>query len=248
MICQPSMGDLGGTVWRSQAVIACDLPGRPTAPVGRATGQQVHSRAVFVRLALLGALACGSQPACRCDANGTARTMAEVSAERPAALLFPEALQVTDPSVNAFITRAMTVCAARKYDDFRLLWSAAADPMPRDEFEYGWQAVQSIRILAVEKARLESKPESPGTTSPKTTPPVVYVLFAEVKLDPGHRVARDRPDREVILMVMREHDQWRLAHALRPMRAWIRTKVEQAGTPTPSLPIQTVYDGKEDPG
>jgi len=135
-------------------------------------------------------------------------------------LIFPEARKSDDPTVNEFVSRAMSVCGEGNYDEFRLLWSVRQDPLPRDQFEEGWQAVQEIHILALEKAMLAADAEQAVAK-----PQPVYALLAEVKLDPEHRAARDRPKREVVLMLVREQNAWRLADAPKPMREWIRQRV-----------------------
>ncbi len=46
MLCRALMEWLGGTVWRSQAVVSRNLHGLPTAPVDRATPQGTADRAL----------------------------------------------------------------------------------------------------------------------------------------------------------------------------------------------------------
>ena len=138
-------------------------------------------------------------------------------------LVFPDDLRMADAGVNEFVARAMTTCAKGEYDAFRLLWSAREEPLPREEFEQGWQAVQTIRVRALEKVKLA--PDA------RTTPPqdeVAYALLAEVSLDPTHKAGQREPQREVVLMLTREHDEWRLARAPKPMRNWVRDKVAQS--------------------
>jgi len=132
-------------------------------------------------------------------------------------LVFPDELRVEDASVNAFITRAMETCAAREYDAFRLLWSVRQDPLPREEFEEGWQAVEEIRIKAVRPATLAPDPQRE-----MPDPQSVYAVVAEVMLDPKHPAAKGRPRRHVVLMLVQEQGDWRLAHAPKPMRDWIK--------------------------
>ena len=145
-----------------------------------------------------------------------------------AVLVFPENLRVDDTSVNTFVNQAMTVCSSRDYDAFRLLWSAREDPLSRDEFEAGWQAVKEIRIRALDRVKLDLSSDE-DDTSPQT----VYALLAEVALDPTHQAAQKKPRREVVLMIVKEHEEWRLAKTPKRMRAWMTDKVKGIGPEPP---------------
>ena len=176
------------------------------------------------------ALVCLSH-ACRRDpdtAAGDAR--ADIEQQKPVELLvFPDEVRVEDASLNDFLERAMADCAGGDYEKFRLLWSVRQEPLPRDEFEQGWQAVEEIRIRALKKVMLAPDPEHGLDKSEE-----VYVILADVALDPTHPVAQRSATgghREVVLMIIREHDQWRLARAPKPMRIWIKKLVETPGTP-----------------
>ena len=157
-------------------------------------------------------------------------SVANQSDDDPSAtvLAFPENLRVDDASVNTFVNQAMTVCSSRDYDAFRLLWSAREDPLSRDEFEAGWQAVKEIRIRALDRVKLDLSSDE-DDTSPQT----VYALLAEVALDPTHQAAQKKPRREVVLMIVREHEEWRLAKAPKRMRAWMTDKVNGIGPEPP---------------
>lgn len=134
-------------------------------------------------------------------------------------LIFPEEMQVADESVNEFVARAMTVCAAGRYEDFRLLWSARDQPLSRGEYEMGWQAVREIRIRALERVRL-----GPDSTRGGEDGEFVYVILAGVSLDPTQSAGGQEPNREAVLMAIREQDDWRLARAPKKMREWIRDR------------------------
>lgn len=176
----------------------------------------------------------------------------KVEVRPQAALIFPKALEVDDPAVNAFVTRAMSICASRYYEDFRLLWSAREDPMSREEFEESWNAVKDIHIRAVRKAKLAGLPKDesddsaidsgaafvgpppfgaapsmPVSAKPDNREPqVVYLVAAEVALDPTHRAAARNPKREVVLLLIREHGDWKLARATKAMRSWIKEQID----------------------
>ena len=171
--------------------------------------------------------------ACRCDEQPGAalETDSEVGKAKQANLLsFPEQLHVEDAAVNDFVIQAMNTCAGGDYQAFRLLWSAREEPLPRSEFEQGWQAVQEIRILALQQVML-----APGSDSDADALRGVYAVLAEVRLDPTHPAAQGNPHREVVLMIVREHDAWRLGRAPQSMRDWIKERTGQ-GTPVEKAP------------
>lgn len=141
-------------------------------------------------------------------------------------LIFPDELHVRDASVNAFVERAMHVCGAGEYEAFRALWSVREDPLPRDEFEQGWQAVELARIRALQPVVIASESKVEGSSGEK-----VYLVLAEVRLDPGSRAGEREPRREVVLMLVREGDRWRLAKTPKKLRAWIKKRVNAAPPP-----------------
>ena len=145
-------------------------------------------------------------PGCRPEESNRGDDRPPV-AEKPEVelLVFPDELRVADESVNSFMTRAMETCAAGDYNAFRLLWSAREEPLTAREFEEGWEAVREIRVRALER-----------------------VLLAP---EPDHAEARP----EVILMLVREHDEWRLARAPQAMRVWMRDH-PPGTTPDPDEP------------
>ena len=161
--------------------------------------------------------------ACRRDTQAESSPDSAEADQPKTVFVFPEELHVDDDSVNTFVNRAMNTCAGGDYEAFRLLWSAREDPLPRDEFEEGWKAVQEIRVRGLEPARLAADP-SAGFPEPR----LVYGVLADVAFDPTHRAAREEPQRRVVLMLTREHDEWRLGRAPKSMRAWMTDKVESA--------------------
>ena len=186
---------------------------------------------IFV-LAVLCSTAAVSLSTCRRDESNdpTGGSNAEPVAETPQAnlLVFPESLYVEDASVNAFVRRAMDVCARGEYEPFRLLWSAREEPLHRDEFETGWQAVEEIRIRALEQVMLAA--DDPADDAGGIRP--AYAVFAEVQLDPSLPAGQDEPARDVVLMIVSEHAEWRLGHAPKSVRAWIKQRIEP-GSPPP---------------
>ena len=182
-------------------------------------------RGASVGVCLAGvALACAAV-SCRPDPEEDTSGRNEETA-RPAAVLdFADELHVADESVNAFITGAMTTCAAGDYDAFRLLWTAKQDPLSRREFEKGWQAVREIRIRALEAVRLAPDP-SVGRIAEET----VYAVYAEVLFDPSLRLGSGEAQRRAVSMVIREHDAWRLARAPKALRVWLSDRVKEGGS------------------
>lgn len=147
----------------------------------------------------------------------------EAPAHTAPLLDFPQALHVADPSVNDFIRSAMTTAAAGRYDDFRLLWSAREEPLSREEYHQGWEAVRHVRLRALEKIVI-----APDVAPADGPAPDMYAAYVEVTLDPRHRAAREKPQREAILVMVREQDRWTLMRAPKSVRDWLRGQI--AGT------------------
>ena len=141
-------------------------------------------------------------------------------------LVFPGELRVEDESVNEFVVRAMTTCASGDYAAFRLLWSVLQEPLPRDEYKKGWQAVQEIRIRALKEIAL-----APGSQEDPGESKTAYVVVADVALDPSHPAARSQPQRQAVLMIVKEREEWRLAQATKRVRAWVTAKLEARQEP-----------------
>lgn len=165
-----------------------------------------------------------SCPACSPDAEDTKTGDRQDTAarKRPDLLRFPADLHVADASVNAFVKEAMLNCASGDYDRFRLLWSTQEEPLPRGDYEQGWQAVQTITLRALRKVMLAADSKQGGDQYR-----TVYVLLADVALDPTQRAGEREPNREVVLMMVQEQGAWRLAHPPKAMRAWIKTQINQ---------------------
>ncbi len=163
-------------------------------------------------------------PACRQDRDAeSVDPQAEAAKQESAELLvFPDELRVADPSVNDFVERAMVGCGSGDYDRFRLLWSVREDPLPRDDYLEGWQAVLRIKIRALEKVML-----SPDPKLGRERPEIAYAILADVALDPERPAGRREPHRQVVLTVIREQMAWRLARAPSALRSWIKQRVHQ---------------------
>lgn len=138
-------------------------------------------------------------------------------------LKFPPALHTDDPSVNAFVDKAMDVCAAGSYDDFRVLWTAEQEPLTRAEYDAGWKAVRLIEVRALEPIKLARQTDKGEVLDKK------YVLMVEVRFDPEHPAGRKEPKRDAVLLLTQEQGRWRLARAPTRIRTWVRQLVEADG-------------------
>lgn len=165
------------------------------------------------------------------DSDAPSPLPAAEEKEPTSVLVFPEQLRIDDESVNRFVARAMTTCASGEYDAFRLLWSAREQPLPRSEYERGWQAVRKIQIRLVQKVELTQAPHkgSADTQPTDAEPETAYVLYAAVHLDPTFQAGRRKSDRDVILLIRKEQQSWRLARANKKMRGWIKKKMQASG-------------------
>ncbi len=176
--------------------------------------------------------------ACRRDQELDAADQAveEAKARLEESLIFPPELRAEDDSVNDFVERAMAGCASGDYEQFRSLWGGKEEPLPRAEYEQGWQAVQNISVRALEKVAL-----APRSRNPEDGVRTTYALMADVALDPAHRAGRREPDRQVVLMLTRERGAWRLASPPDAMESWIRQLVESrdAASSEPLTPTTT---------
>lgn len=155
--------------------------------------------------------ALGMNLSCRREApraGGNANAIADAGAEQAERrkLIFPPELHADDPAVNAFLEKALTVTAEGDYEEFRLLWAAADEPFARDQYLSGWRSVLEIRVELLQKMR-----DGPGGE-------VFYAVYARAELDPREVPAEAELRREVVLLVRREDEAWKLAHAPPPVR------------------------------
>ena len=184
----------------------------------------------FAKTIALSAALAGVLLGCRPDKDSTSRDDGsdEVQSEAPRAILnFPQELMVADATVNEFVTEAMQTCANGDYDSFRLLWSAREELITKREYERGWRAVLSMDIRALEKVKL-----APDAARGETEPRTVYAVFAHVVFDPAQTADQQDVERQVVLVVLREHDAWRLGKAPRGLRTWLTEKADHTPAKT----------------
>lgn len=194
-----------------------------------------------VVMALLVAAACHG---CRRDEPAPTPPPSAVEPERKSErLVFPAALRVADESVNEFVDRAMRTIARGEYEPFRALWSVRRDPPSSADFEKGWQAVRSIRVLALEKVVIAAETDqrttassedvrsgdaSSGETSKAPDAEYSYALLAEIDLDPKNPATREEPIREVVLVMIREQGEWRLVRAPKALSNWLLERADKS--------------------
>lgn len=150
----------------------------------------------FARLWIVLALSVAVGGCSRDEPDKSAATPAGAPADM-GPIEFPDRLRVEDPSVNEFILKAIQTCVSGDYEAFRLLWTARQDPLSEQEFKRGWAAVEKVRI---ENIRPFRTPEGD----------IVYAARARVELDPAEV---PEPVRDIVLLLVRESEQWRLAPA-----------------------------------
>ncbi|MFH0982906.1 MAG: hypothetical protein V2A79_15395 [Planctomycetota bacterium] len=133
--------------------------------------------------------------------TGACERRTEPAAQQPPAadplpIDFPLEVRTNDPAVNQFVREIAATCVEGDYEKFRLLWSVRETPVPRQEFERGWKALKKVRILALQKMKTREGQ-------------YLYSLHARLELDES----MPEPTREVVLLIVSEGDQWRLAQA-----------------------------------
>ncbi len=132
----------------------------------------------------------------------------------PAVLVFPDEVHTDDPQVNELVSRALDVTAGQDYEEFRLLWAADDEPFARDQFERGWQSLKRISVDLIQKMR-----------DPRDNV-VFYALYARAELDPQEIPPDEEAKRDIVLVIRRENDQWRLAHAPERVRDVVKDLME----------------------
>ena len=175
--------------------------------------------------------------ACLCLSGGCERDPGgrgddgPIQPEDPGILVFPDALRAADQSVNAFVKEAMRVCMSGRYESFRLVWSARYDPITREQFEGGWRAVEKITVLALER---DEEHDS-------------YAVYAKVTFNPDELPAEHKlrvaPFRDVVLLIIREQEDWKLTNAPNPVRAYMIERFKPLEPqPATSDPLNTSQD------
>jgi hypothetical protein len=157
-----------------------------------------------------------------CRKDEPASEPPSATAPAPPTFDFPEDRRSDDPAVNEFINHVLAVCTSEDYDMFRLLWTAKQEPPSRQQFEKGWHAHRMIRIRELRKMKTAEGD-------------IVWGALAQMEFDPE---LVPRPSREVVLLLVKENDQWRLAQAPPAVRKALKpqTAPDDAGAATNGLP------------
>jgi hypothetical protein len=144
---------------------------------------------------------------------------------------FPAELHSKNPDVNAVVRDAMTACIRGDYDAFRRLWSAKDEPIPRERFVNHFMAVESMIVRA-----LEADPDPQR----EAFAVCVEVNFDKEKLPVQHELYAE-PRRLVIMLILREQNEWRFSAAPKAVRAYMAEKVGASGG-TADDPLQREAD------
>ena len=123
-------------------------------------------------------------------------------------VVFPQAVEVDDATVNDFVRTTIDACASAEYERFRALWGATEEPFTREQFERGWQTARRIEVHAIQPMR-----------QPKDGS-ILYYVHASVELSPQVR----EPKREVVLLIVKQSGRWRLAQAPDNLRKHVLKK------------------------
>ncbi len=128
-------------------------------------------------------------------------------------LVFPESTAAEDPDVNQAIREALKACLEGDYDRFRASWSAAEPPMESRKFHRHWQPVRSIEVREVQPMRHAEDGR------------LLFYVDAAIEFGPGAREAH----RDVLFLVVRESEAWRLARAPKSLVESVRGERAEDG-------------------
>jgi hypothetical protein len=126
----------------------------------------------------------------------------------PPTIEFPASARVEDDSVNQFIEDLLKHCRDGDYGLYRLAVSTRYEPLSREQFQRAWYAVKTVRIRDIIKvydpATHPIDPSNPHFRDEYRHP--IYCVHATIELREDHH----RPVREVIVLIVRENDEWKL--------------------------------------
>ena len=112
---------------------------------------------------------------------------------------FPQQLKTDDVTVNEFIRKALDACRTGDYDTFRQLFGVTAELPEEQQFGHVWKGVKSIRVAGT------YKDDKHGQQPPE------YYVHIVVQLRQPDRY--DRTERQAVIWLFREGDQWRMSPA-----------------------------------
>ncbi|MBI4580688.1 MAG: hypothetical protein HY718_13355 [Planctomycetes bacterium] len=142
----------------------------------------------------------------------------------PPRIYFPADCQPKDPALTSFIERVLKVCEQGDYDPFCGLLATTEVAPSYDDFQRIWQGVREITVKSVRSA--------------ETDPPQYFVHAVAKFREPD---ARNREERDVVIRIFKEMDQWRIAGAPKD----IRRQILLADTQPASAPAAVGRPGRE---
>lgn len=116
-------------------------------------------------------------------------------------IVFPPDFQCDEPGVPELLKQAVQACTDQDYERFRSFWSAREDPITEKEFIRAWRASPKFDL---KELRQMKTPEGE----------IVYAVRALVSLDPNEV---PEPERDVVMLIVKEGDAWRLKRAPRKL-------------------------------
>lgn len=155
--------------------------------------RRVFGVSLLVTVAFVGCRDSSDAPT---DAGVDRDPLSEIHGAVKPIVVFPVEHQQPDASVNQFIRDALQTCAEGDYDGFRQLFSLRLPPPGPTQFQLIWRNVKEVVIKSVHQ-----HPKLPNE----------YYAHVVVKL--RQRDRRDRLERDVVVAVQKEENQWRLAEA-----------------------------------
>jgi hypothetical protein len=162
-------------------------------------------------------LAAGGAAGCR-DRSSAADTQPSDAEEvdrinprgaEPPEVIFPAALRTDDESLNRFIDSVLGFCVKGEYGSYRLAVGSQYEPLPRKNFERAWRAVKEVRIRKIlrvyEPTTRAADPSRTDVREELKHP--IYCVHGTITL---RDTQRTRPVREVVVLLIKEHGEWRL--------------------------------------
>jgi hypothetical protein len=126
---------------------------------------------------------------------------------------WPENVQCEDPTVVKFVRDALSCCASGDYDAYRLLWRWDHRPTSRKHFERQVQAIHRVEVKLLKQV-VFLLPDERLDDDPR------YVLQAHIKIRDEFRGRGGKlEDRDLVLLIVRDGDQWRFVPAIDEVKA-----------------------------
>lgn len=178
----------------------------------------MHGSAVRTQMTLviaMSGLAAASVVGCKgkspttTDRSGLLETDIDTKGDAPS-VVFPAECHTADESLNAFVEDLLKRCVEGQYGSYRAAVASQIDPMNKYTFERAWHAVKEVRIREIRLVYTpppEGVPPERAEQRPELLGPI-YCAHATITLrqvKPPHR-----PEREVVVLIIRENGEWRL--------------------------------------